>query len=129
MSKLDGKMKNIIEMINCKKIIILTSDKKIIYYLVTSDRYFMLMNGELNKQYKKYENSTVETKMNKNAKLVGERLGIDERLETLRKDESYLLLKNHKNSFYREKQARLINLIKNQLGIISTSRLDRAIAE
>ena len=58
----------------------------------------------------------VGNKINENAKRIGGKLGIDDRMETLRKDECYLLLKDHKPSFYREKQARLINPIKKSLG-------------
>ena len=67
----------------------------------------------------------VGNKINDNAKRIGEKLGIDDRMETLRKDECYLLLKDHKPTFYREKQARLINSIKNQIGLVSKKVLDK----
>ena len=55
---------------------------------------------------------------------MGDKLGISERLEVVRKVDTYLLLKDHKDSFYREKQCRLINPTKNQLGIVSKKILD-----
>ena len=67
----------------------------------------------------------VGNKINDNAKRIGGDLGIDDRMETLRKDECYLLLKDHKPTFYREKQARLINPIKNQMGLVSKKVLDK----
>ena len=125
MSKLNREMKSILKMIHQKKMITVKSDKTSNFFLVKPEDYYKLMNRELNKQYKKDDYNRVEHKINKNAKLVSETLGIDDRIETLRKEESYLLLKDHKPSFYRERQARLINPIKNQLGIVSKAILDR----
>ena len=52
-------------------------------------------------------------------------LEIADRVEILGKQDSYILLMDHKQSFYREKQARLINPTKNPLGRISNFILDK----
>ena len=93
-------MKGILKMIHRKKMITVKTDKTSNFFLVKPDDYYKFMNRELNKQYKKDENNRVEHKINKNAKLVSETLGVNDRIETLRKEESYLLSKDHKPSFF-----------------------------
>ena len=118
-SKLIYKMEKIIKDIKAKNMITVRSDKTNNLFLLKPDEYYELLNRELNKQYKKDHNNVVANKINENAKRIGGNLRIDDRMEILRKDECYLLLKDHKPSFYREKQARLINPIKNQIGLVS----------
>ena len=111
-SKLMYKMENIIKDIRAKNMITVRSDKTNNLFLLKPEEYYELLNRELNKQYKKDNNNVVGNKINDNAKRIGGDLGIDDRMETLRKDECYLLLKDHKPTFYREKQARLINQLR-----------------
>ena len=67
--------------------------------------------------------------LNKNAFEIGSTLGVSDRLEQMAKKDTYLLMKDHKESFYREHQARLINPSKNPLGQISKVILDRILSK
>ena len=124
MTKIEFKMKEKLKKIRNQDKIVCKSDKTNNYYLVDPEEYFTLINRELNKEYKKDELHSIENAINTNTKNVGDRLGIADKLEMLQKEDCSLLLKDHKQSFYREKQARLINPIKNQLGVVSKSILD-----
>ena len=122
-------MKATIQEIKGRNRILVKSDKTNNYYYMTPDEYYTLVERERNKEYKKDEEMKTEEIINKNTLKMGESLGISDILEVIRKEECYLLLKDHMPSFYREKQARLINPIKNQLGIVSKTVLDRINSE
>ena len=123
------KMKRILKIIKQRNMIVTRSDKTNNFYLVKPEEYYRLMDRELNKEYKKDEGGTIENSINMNTKTIGEKLGIVDKLEILRKEEAYILLKDHKQSFHRERQARLINPIKNQLGAVTKTILDRINAD
>ena len=123
------KMKRILKIIKQRNMIVTSSDKTNNFYLVKPEEYYRLMDRELNKEYKKDEGGTIENSINMNTKTIGEKLGIVDKLEILRKEEAYILLKDHKQSFHRERQARLINPIKNQLGAVTKTILDRINAD
>ena len=121
---IEKRMKKLLRQISEKQMLVIKSDKTNNYYFMTPEEYYGLMEKELHKEYKIDKENSIEDKINKNAKDVGDKLGISERLEVVRKVDTYLLLKDHKDSFYREKQCRLINPTKNQLGIVSKKILD-----
>ena len=73
------------------------------------------MERELNKDYKIDSENAVENMINENAKQCGAKLDIADRLDVVRKNDTYLLVKDHKQSFYRMKQCRLINPTKTHL--------------
>ena len=60
---------------------------------------------------------------------IGTKLDIADRLEVIGKIDCDLTLKDHKDSFYREQQARLLNPSKNPIGKISKSIHDDILGE
>ena len=128
-NKLQREMKRLLKKIHKDKMMVAKSDKTGNFYQINPNEYFQLMSREVNKEYKMDQDSTTEKLINRNASEIGSMLGVDKRLEVMAKKDAYILMKDHKESFHREHQARLINPSKNPLGQISKFMLDRILGK
>ena len=100
------------------------TDKTNGYYCMDPSVYLRIVNRELQKEYKIDSNKETEKQVNRNTLEIGNKLGLQDRLEVVGKNDVFVLLKDHKQTFSREHQARLINPTKNPVGKISKHIVD-----
>ncbi|XP_065190597.1 uncharacterized protein LOC135821526 [Sycon ciliatum] len=85
--------------------------------------YNALLTENVTKTYKHATNSA-DNEINSEAKVIAERLEIDDRVNVLAKSEAFITLKDHKENFEKKLPCRLINPAKPQLGVASKEILE-----
>ena len=93
-------------------------------YKMDVDNYRKLLRDNIISTYKKAD-KILTKKINQEAKHIAEKLKLDNRIECLAENNSYITSKDHKYNFYNNPQCRLINRTKLEIGIISKNILDR----
>ena len=88
--------------------ILVKADKTRNYYRMTADTYKRRHTEELNKSYKKAD-ETKPNNINMRAKVITDALGLSNRVQKLRECNSYILIKDHKDDFQSNPKFRLIN--------------------
>ena len=104
--------------------IFLASDKTGNFYEVKPDVYQKFLNDTITKDYRKTSHATVEN-INKEAATIAAKMELDDRIEALPLNTSFLTVKDHKPTFPSKPSFRLINPSKPHLGKISKQILDR----
>ena len=82
-----------------------------------------LLAENITKDYKKCQDDQVYT-VNKEAAIIASKLGIDDKVEQFTTKEAFLSLKDHKSSFPRKVECRLINPAKSSIGRIAKHILE-----
>ena len=72
----------------------------------------------------KHATDSADNEINSEAKVIAERLEIDDRVNVLAKSEAFITLKDHKENFEKKFPCRLINPAKPQLGVVSKEILE-----
>ena len=88
------------------------------------ESYEKLLFENVKKTFKKSTEQKLKT-INKDAKRIAEKLGIDNRIEKMKETQTYITVKDHKEDFPHKISCRLINPSKSDTGKISKIILDR----
>ena len=108
--------------------IIVSADKSSNLYNVEVKEYQKLVKDNVTKTYKKAPSDT-ETKINKEAAVLVEKLDLSDRVQVHTNNECFVTFKDHKPNFYAAKQCRLINPAKTGVGRISKQILEKIVLE
>ena len=79
-------------------------------------------------EYRKGDNAIV-TSINQEALELAKKLGMQDRIQKLGRQEAYITIKDHKDSFPGRVDCRLINPSKSEMGKVSKSILERIIKD
>jgi hypothetical protein len=88
------------------------------------DNYKKVLHENVTKTYKKIDEN-IAVNIEKRSKIITEKLGLDDRIETTAKKEPFITIKDHKPNFNTNPKYRLINPTKAEIGKISKCILDR----
>ena len=91
---------------------------------MNKEDYEKLMHESITKTYEKTNEFKVKT-INKSAKKIANRLDLEDRIETLQENESYISIKDHKDNFPYKISCRLINPSNSDIGKISKVIIDK----
>ena len=91
---------------------------------MNKEDYEKVMHENITKRYKKTNESKIKT-INKSAKKIANRLDLEGRIEKLQENESYIIIKDHKDDFYHNISCRLINPSKSGIGKINKIIIDK----
>jgi hypothetical protein len=100
------------------------ADKTTNFYRLDTPSYNKLLDTAITKAYKKATSNTT-TKIISEEKKIAEKLGLDDRIDSLATKDSFITLKDHKPNFHNNPTCRLINPSKSEIGIISKKILQR----
>ena len=101
-----------------------TTTKPTNFYRLDTPSYNKLLDTAITKAYKKATSNTT-TKIISEEKKIAEKLGLDDRIDSLATKDSFITLKDHKPNFHNNPTCRLINPSKSEIGIISKKILQR----
>ena len=93
-------------------------------YKISTENYNKLLLGNVTKSYKKAP-EILENNINKEAKKIATDLNLSKRIQKITEKNAFVTLKDHKDSFLRNTQCRLINPAKTETGKISKQYLDQ----
>ena len=79
------------------------------------ETYDKLLVENITKTYKKADKN-IHNKINEESRIIVKHLGLEDRMECLTKQQSFISLKDHKENFVNSPQCRLINPAKSELG-------------
>ena len=91
---------------------------------MNKEGYEKLIHENVTKTYKKTNESKTKT-INKSAKKIANRLGLEDRIEKLQENESYITTKDHKDDFLLRISCRIINPSKSDIGKIRKVIIDK----
>ena len=92
-------------------------------YEFTSEEYSKLLIENISKTYKKTTVSAINP-INTEAKTTAKDLYLDERIEQYNQNQSFIILKDHKEKFQNNLKRRLINPAKSEKGIVRKHYID-----
>ena len=123
---LQEKMKSDLEYIrSLEDKVIVSSDKTSQLYIIDVEEYRNHQRKEIMKSYRKVSQAIADEIDSEAASLAND-VKLDDRIEGMALQQSFLTLKDHKEDFPGKLSFRLINPAKSNLGRISKSILDRA---
>ena len=102
---------------------LITTDKTNNLYEFTSEEYSKLLIENISKTYKKTTVSAINP-INTEAKTTAKDLYLDERIEQYNQNQSFIILKDHKEKFQNNLKRRLINPAKSEKGIVRKHYID-----
>ena len=100
------------------------ADKTRNLYEMEKDQYEKLLRENITKCYKKTEDSP-EKEIALELSSICEKIGISDRVESMGKQQAFITVKDHKDSFPNSIPCRLINPAKSNLGRVSKQILER----
>jgi hypothetical protein len=114
---------------DCKDIresdeLIIPADKTTNFYKLQPEQHNRLLHENVTKDYKKAP-PNLEKDINIEDKRIAAALELDDRINCIAKNETFITLKDHKPSFNNKPTCRLINPTKSEIGKISKSILER----
>ena len=98
------------------------ADKTRNFYEVKPEKYESLLRNNITANYRK-SSVSIANDVNKEAKVLAERLEIDDRVEVMSKTNAFITVKDHKPNFQTDTKCRLINPAKPQIGKVSSQML------
>ena len=104
--------------------VLIKADKTNNFYRMNPDNYKKVLHENMTKTYKKIDEN-IAVNIEKRSKIITEKLGLDDRIETTAKKEPFITIKDHKPNFNTNPKYRLINPTKAEIGKISKCILDR----
>ena len=114
---------NDIKQIKCTNKVIVPADKTGNLYKVEKGDYKKYSRDNITKTYKKSSNSKVNRREFA-PKKIADKLLISDRVDQLQKNDAYMTVKDHKESFPHNPSFRLTNSSKTDIGKISETLLD-----
>lgn len=100
------------------------ADKSRNFYELDKESHDKLYMESITKTYKKSDAATYD-KINVEALSVAKKLGVDDKVECLARNVSFITLKDHKPVFANKPKCRLINPAKLELGKVSKQLLEK----
>ena len=125
-NQLQKKMKEDIKKIRKDDKLYIASDKTTNYYRTDVDEYNRLKKRNIEKDYKTSTENDVD-KVTKEDKRIAEKFKLENRIYKTPRRESFQTFKDHKDNFLNNKQTRLINPCKPELGKISKQILEKLV--
>ena len=107
-SKFQRELKETVQKIKNNQNLIIPADKTDNFYEVPVEKYDELVRNNVVKTYKKAPRELVE-QTNQEAAKIAEKLKLADRIEVMKEANAFITLKDHKTSFRRKCDARLIN--------------------
>ena len=104
--------------------LIISADKTSNHYKMPAQSYKSLLDKNIQKEYKKVDQKTVDKVNSKHKELVC-KLDIEERVFETSEKQAYITLKDHKDNFNNNPKCRLINPRKPEVGKISKNVLQK----
>ena len=123
-NEFQSNLRNDIRQIRRSNNLFISADKSRNIYKVSKASYERMMHENVTKTYKKC-NTNKSNSINFKAKQIASKLKIDDRVQKLDENETYVTIKDHKEVFPNKMSCRLINLSKTDIGKISKQILDR----
>jgi hypothetical protein len=99
------------------------ADKTKNIYETTPENYDKILRENITKTYKLSDENIMDT-INEELYKISKDLSIEDRIETMRKQEAFITIKDHKENFEVNPTYRLINPAKSELGKVSKIILD-----
>ena len=109
-STFQEQLKNGIKDIRQSNQLFVSGDKSRNIYKINKKDYEMLMHENITKTYKKINESRIKG-INKSAKRILNRLDLENRIEKLQENESYITIKDHKDDFPHKILRRIISIV------------------
>ena len=125
-NQLQNKINEDIKKIKNDENVYVKADKTSNFYRMAPENYKELLENNITKEYKKVNDNIVE-KVNSDDKKHATKLELDDRIYSLSKRQSYITLKDHKESFPNNPKCRLINPSKSELGKVSKGILTKIV--
>ena len=116
------KLNSDVKMINESPDAFVLADKTNNVYKVNANTYKKLLRDNVTAHYKK-DDDNHEAKINKEAKVICQRLKIADRVQRIPQKQAFITLKDHKTDFRENAKCRLINPMKSEVGKISKRKL------
>ena len=107
--------------------VLVFADKSTNIYEVEKEEYNTLLNNNITTTYKK-TNSEVKDAIDREAKVIADKLGLTDKMERLAEKPAFVTLKDHKENFRSHPKCRLINPAKSEVGHVSKAILERVVA-
>ena len=123
---LQKKMNDDIKNIKNDGKVYVAADKTSNFYKMDPERYTELLGNNITKEYKKVGEKVVD-KINSDDKKLAKKLELDDRIYSMSKRQSYITLKDHKESFPNNVKCRLINPSKSEIGKVSKRILSKVV--
>ena len=117
------KLKDDMQRIKQSDKLFIKADKSRNYYKMDKEMYRKYMHDSITKVYKKSDGELLHS-INSDTCRIAERLGIEERMDCLKKSNCYITVKDHKEDFHIKPSFRVINPSKSELGKVSKRLLD-----
>ena len=117
-SEFQKNMTSDLEKINNMDAVIVASDKTRNFYKMEKEKYGKLLLENISKEYEKTTECMVDNNDKKSAELA-RKISLEERMETYTRSESYITLKDHKETFPSRVSCRLINPAKGDVGRVA----------
>ena len=121
-SKFQNKLHKDVEIIQKSTDAFVLADKTNNVYTVSADKYKQLLTNNVSAHYMK-DTDNNESKINKEAKKICERLDISDRVQRIPPKQAFITIKDHKENFKTNTKCRLINPMKSEIGKISKLKL------
>ena len=96
-------------------------------YELSKDQYDKLLQNNITSTYRKASDSIIKS-VNKEANDTAIKLGIEDRVERMAKNQAFIILKDHKDhkdNFINSPKCRLMNPAKSDIGRISKQILEK----
>ena len=116
---------NIGEILNEEKIYV-PADKTRNFYKITKDAYKTLVAKNVEKNYKKCNESVINN-INKQDKVIAESLEIDDRVYAFCQRDAFINIKDHKPNYRNNTKCRLLNSAKSDMGKISKQIISKIV--
>ena len=119
-----NKLKEDIKGINNEKNVYIKADKTTNFYKISPEDYTKLLEKNIQKEYKK-ENDSTNSQTIIEDKKISDSLGLSDRIDTPNQNSAFITIKDHKPNFRNNPQCRLINPSKSEIGIISKKIVEK----
>ena len=122
-TKFQNEMKKDMNIIKNSKYLLIKADKTSNIYKIKPEKYYEMLQNNISTAYKKDRQNTKQ-KINDEAVIIAENLGLEKRITTMPEPQSFLSIKDHKENFPDVIKCRLINPAKTEIGKISKQYLE-----
>jgi hypothetical protein len=117
------KLSEEVKKVNTSNNVFVFADKTKNIYETTPENYNKILRESITKTYKLSDENIMDT-INEELYKISKDLSIEDRIETMRKQEAFITIKDHKENFEVNPTYRLINPAKGELGKVSKIILD-----
>ena len=108
--------------------VLVKADKTRNYYKLKSEQYKSLLQKNIEKNYRKVNNSEIDV-IAKQEKKLAQSIELEDRIEKTAIKEAFITLKDHKDNFENNPTCRLINPSKSEMGKVSKRILEKVVNE